>query len=67
MNPILKKLGLTNQNPVLILNAPEEYREIMQNIEVQVHEEIIEKYKFIQIFVKDFAQAKNYASQAIQH
>ena len=37
MNPTLKKLGLTNQNPVLILNAPEEYGDTMADIEAEVH------------------------------
>ncbi|MBZ9686664.1 hypothetical protein G9F72_010030 [Clostridium estertheticum] len=66
MNSIFKKLGLTHQNPVLILNAPEEYKEIMGAIEAEVHEQVIGKYKFIQIFAKEFDEAKTYASEAIK-
>ena len=66
MNPVLKKLGLTDQNPVLILNAPEEYKEIMGSIDSQVHEVVIETYKFIQIFAKDLDEGKSYASGAIR-
>lgn len=47
MNSILKKLGLTNQNPVLIINAPEEYKEIMKDIEAVIDNIINDKYSFI--------------------
>lgn len=66
MNAILKKLGLKDQNPVLILNAPEEYRDIMADIEEQVHEEIKSKYKFIQIFAKNLEEAVKYTGEAIE-
>lgn len=66
MNPVLKKLGLSSQNPVLILNAPEEYREIMTGIEAEIHEEPRGKYKFIQIFAKDLLQANQYAEIGIR-
>lgn len=66
MNTILKKLGFTDQNPVLIINAPDEYKEIMAAMDAEVHKEVMGKYKFIQIFSKDFAEANNYVSEAIQ-
>jgi hypothetical protein len=66
MNAILKKLGLTNQNPILIINAPKEYKEIMADMEAEIHKEVMGKYKFIQIFSKDFAEAYKYASEAIE-
>jgi len=66
MSTILKKLGLTNQNPILIINAPDEYKEIMKAIEAEVHKDAMGKYKFIQIFSIDFAEAKGYAGEAIK-
>jgi superoxide dismutase len=60
MNEVLKKLKLTTQNPVLIINAPEEYKDIMKDIESEIHTEINGKYKFIQLFAKSIAEAKEY-------
>lgn len=65
MNSILKKLGLADQDPVLILNAPDAYREVMGDITAQKHEQISGKYKFIQIFAENLTQAHEYAKQAI--
>ncbi|ERI95083.1 hypothetical protein HMPREF1982_00481 [Clostridiales bacterium oral taxon 876 str. F0540] len=58
MNEVLKKLKLTDQSPVLILNAPEEYEETIKAIEGEVHREIKEKYDFIQLFARSIAEAK---------
>lgn len=66
MNPILKKLGLTNQNPVLVLNAPDEYGNIMADIEAEVHTAINGKYKFIQVFAKELSEANKYAKEVIE-
>lgn len=66
MNAILKKLGLTNQNPVLILNAPDEYKEIMKHIDGEIHKEFNGKYKFIQMFSISFEEANSYAKVAIE-
>jgi hypothetical protein len=60
MNEILKKLKLTVQNPVLILNAPEEYKETLKEIEAVIHTEIKGKYDFIQLFAKSIEEAKRY-------
>lgn len=57
MNPILTKLGLKQQNPVLIINAPEEYNEVVESIKSEVHTEIKGKYDFIQLFAKDLSEA----------
>lgn len=66
MNPILKKLGLKAQSPVLIINAPEEYNEVMDGIEAEVHTEIKDRYEFIQIFSRDLAEAGKYAEGAVK-
>ncbi|MCM0649156.1 hypothetical protein NBE98_12295 [Clostridium swellfunianum] len=65
MNETLKKLKLTTQNPILILNAPEEYQEVIKDIESEIHTEIKDKYKFIQIFTKDLAELKEYVPSAV--
>lgn len=66
MNSILKKLGLVDQDTVLIVNVPDEYKEIMKEIGTQVHEEISGKYKFIQIFAKSLGEAEKYAADAVK-
>ncbi|TDT51905.1 DUF3052 domain-containing protein [Fonticella tunisiensis] len=66
MNPILKKLGLKEQNPILILNAPEEYNEVIDCIEAEVHTEIRGTYDFIQVFAKDMEEAHILAEKAVK-
>jgi hypothetical protein len=65
MNEILKKLKLTKQNPVLILNAPEEYKDIMKDIEAEVHTEISGKYEFIQLFARNIQEAVDHIEGAV--
>lgn len=65
MNPVLKKLGLKDQNPVLIINAPEEYNEVMKDIEANIHTSAAEKYKFIQVFAKSMDEANKLIPSAI--
>jgi hypothetical protein len=66
MNPVLKKLGVKEQSPILIINAPEEYKEIIGDISSEIHTEINGKYKFIQIFAKELSEAKEIAGKAIK-
>lgn len=66
MSEILKKLKLTSQSPILILNAPEEYKEVIRDIEGEVHTDIKGKYKFIQVFAKSIAEAKEYIGACIE-
>jgi hypothetical protein len=66
VNEVLKKLKLTTQNPVLILNAPEEYNDVIKDIESEVHTEINGKYKFIQLFVKSLEELNENVSGAIE-
>lgn len=66
MNEILKKLKLTTQNPVLILNAPEEYNDVINDIEGEVHTSIKEKYKFIQVFAKSLEDANTFIGAAVE-
>lgn len=66
MNSILKKLGLTTQNPILILNAPVEYKEVISEITADIHTEINGKYKFIQMFEVELNNAKSIAKDLIE-
>lgn len=66
MNAVLKKLGLKDQNPVLIINAPEEYKEVMKDIEANIHTSPAEKYKFIQVFAKTMDEANKLIPSAIE-
>ena len=66
MNEVLKKLKLTTQSPVLILNAPEEYKDVMNEIEGEVHTEIKGKYDFIQLFARNIAETKEHIGACIE-
>ncbi|HEX3044190.1 MAG TPA: DUF3052 domain-containing protein [Bacillota bacterium] len=66
MNPIFKKLGLTNQNPVLILNAPEGYTGLLQELPATIHSAPAGKYRFIQIFAHNLAEANQLVKESIQ-
>lgn len=57
MNKILDKLKLSKQNPILIINAPEEYKKVIMDIKSEVHLKINGKYDFIQFFANTLADA----------
>lgn len=65
MNEVLKKLGFKGQSPILVLNAPEEYNEIIKGIEADIHRDTKGQYKFIQVFVKSLAEAIESAENAV--
>jgi hypothetical protein len=52
IHPVLKKLNVKDESkPMLILNAPKEYEEIMSAFHAPIHEDIKEQsYSFIQVF-----------------
>lgn len=66
MNPVFKKLGLSRQNPIAIVNAPEEYIGVMKDIEAEIHTTIEDQYQFIQIFAQNRAQAREVAGRAVE-
>jgi hypothetical protein len=66
MNEVLKKLGFRSQSPILVLNAPEEYNDILEGAEVEVHRDTKGKYKFIQVFVKSLTEATELAESAVK-
>ncbi|WP_223702576.1 DUF3052 domain-containing protein [Sutcliffiella deserti] len=62
---IIKKLQLKDQStPVLILNAPKEYGEVISAFEAEVHKEILlESYPFAQVFGTSNEEIQKYAKQ----
>lgn len=65
MDGLLKKLGYKGQNPVLVLNSPEEYEETIKGFEGLVHRSINGKYDFMQIFAESMEKASELVSQAM--
>jgi hypothetical protein len=46
LNTILKELGLTDQNPIFIMNAPEEYEIVMADINRTKTWKVFAQYDF---------------------
>jgi hypothetical protein len=65
MNPVIKKLGLKNQKTVLVVNAPAEYKSILEQMPVNVHKTIDGKYEFIQIFALNINEGRQYAEKSV--
>lgn len=65
MSEVLKKLGYKNQDPILIMNAPEEYKTAFADKVVEIHTKIDSKYSFIQVFETELAKAKEKAVDLI--
>ena len=66
MNAVLKKLGLKDQSPILLLNAPEEYQSTAAEISGQVDTTPIRQYPFVQFFAKNRAEVEALAPTAVQ-
>jgi len=64
-NPVLKKLGLRDQNPVLIINPPAEYKVIMESNSTEIHHEPRQTYRFVHLFVRSREEVNAYGSTAI--
>ena len=65
MNGLFKKLGLTNQDPIVVINSTREYMELLEEYTGTVDNAIKGKYKFVQIFVKSLEEANSYAKKAV--
>ena len=65
-NPILKKLRLADQSPVLIVNAPDAYRPVMADIEGEVHELPQGEYSFVHVFAENAAALDKHAPAAVE-
>ncbi|HEY3321561.1 MAG TPA: DUF3052 domain-containing protein [Planctomycetota bacterium] len=57
MNPVLKKLLYKGQSPVLLLQAPAEFKEIAKDFAGPVHTAPKGKYAFVLAFAKSLADA----------
>src|SRR5271157_366742 len=58
MDPVLKKLSLKTQNPVLIYSAPAEFKSVQDCITAEVHTSIRQKYDFIISFASVYSAAQ---------
>ena len=63
-HPILKKLKLKEQSPILILNPPEEFQAMVSEIPADVHHQPTAKYGFIHVFVKNADEVTQFAVPA---
>jgi hypothetical protein len=57
LNEVLKKIKLIEQSPILVLNAPSEYEDILKDFQGELHRAINGKYEFIQLFAGSVAEA----------
>ncbi len=64
-NKVLKKLKLTGQDPVLIINAPEEFEPVSKDIQAEIRTESVGKFSFIMVFVKSCEEAEKYLGSAV--
>ena len=62
MNPILKKLWFKAQSPVLVLQAPAEFKKILEDMG-EVHSAAKGKYSFVLAFVKSLAEGEKLAKR----
>lgn len=69
MNPVIKKLQFKDHGqPVLIMNAPKEYEEVMRDFTGEVHQTPSEEsYDYVQIFGTTNDQIKQSALEAEKH
>lgn len=68
MHPVLKKLQYKESGqPVLILNPPKAYEEVLAAFPVEVHQEMKnEAYVFVQIFGTANEEIQGYAREALE-
>jgi len=66
-SPLTKKLGLKPGQRVLVINAPEGYRDLLGALPegVEMHDQPDGSYDFVQLFAKDKAQLERDAPVAI--
>jgi hypothetical protein len=66
MSEILKKLGYKDQDPILVINAPVEYKAAFAEKVVDIHTKINGKYSFIQVFETQLESARNKTAALIE-
>ena len=63
---VLKKLKLSDQNPVLIINYPKEYQKAIDAIQAEIHHRPQQEYAFVHVFVKNLEEIERYAELAVK-
>jgi hypothetical protein len=61
VNPVLKKLFYKNQEPVLLLQAPPEFKKTSAAFSGKIHSKPTGLYPFVLAFVKSLAEAEKSA------
>jgi hypothetical protein len=62
MNPILKKLQFKGQDPVLVLDAPDEFAKVAKDFGVIVHSAPKKQYAFILAFARSLTELDSVAA-----
>jgi len=65
MNPVLKKLHIGSKNPVLIMNAPDDFIETVNELNIEIHQEIEDYYNYVQVFAQDTEEAEELFPDAL--
>lgn len=65
MNPILKKLRLTNGKAVLILNSPDTFLQLLKDNGIEAHVEVEDYYDYVQFFAETLDEAEELISEAM--
>lgn len=63
---ILKKLRIRGHDPVLIVNAPSEYKDVLSALEGRIDSAPQQKYRFIHVFVRIKRDIQQYVPSAIK-
>lgn len=66
MDPVLQKLRLKEQTPILILNEPDGLEKITSGITAEVHGDIQGKYQFILAFARDLREMEGFAKSVVE-
>jgi hypothetical protein len=65
MDPLLRKLKLVDQTPVLIISAPDEMKPLFAGREVDEHHAAKRKYAFLLAFVRNLEEARHIAGNLV--
>ena len=65
MNPVFKKLHLIDNDTVLVLNAPEEYYNLLDELSVEIHDEVQDNYNYVQVFAQEQEEANDVIAEVI--
>ena len=63
---VLKNLRIAGHDPVLIMNSPPEYEQLLMHIDARIHTEPQLSYTFAHVFVKSEEEIERDVKQAVQ-